>query len=275
MQRRNLVVEGIAPLVETAQALRQRFLDKFAVDRLALGGACRRTHLFEQIEQTPRIAVGQPDQAFARRRVKFEVGQRTLAGAVEQGTHLGLVERFEHIDRSPRQQRRIDLEGRVFGRCADEGEQARFDERQKAVLLRLVEAVDFIDEEDGALALRPPHLGLGHCLAHFLDAGKHRRERDELATELRRHHARQRRLADTGRPPQDHRMRLAGGKSQAQRLARPEQMLLADHLVRRLRAQLLGERGGTVDFVGGKQIAQADSPRSIQAAGPTISSLGK
>lgn len=40
-------------------------------------------------------------------------------------------------------------------------------------------------------------------------------------------------------------MRLAGCKREAQRLARPEQVLLADHLVRRLRAQLLGERGKT------------------------------
>ena len=51
-------------------------------------------------------------------------------------------------------------------------------------------------------------------------------------------------------------MRLAGGKSQAQRLARPKQVLLADHLVWRLRAQLLGERGGTVNGVLGKQIGQ-------------------
>ena len=37
-------------------------------------------------------------------------------------------------------------------------------------------------------------------------------------------------------------MWLTGLKRQAQRLARPEQMLLADHLVRRFRAQLLGQR---------------------------------
>ena len=37
-------------------------------------------------------------------------------------------------------------------------------------------------------------------------------------------------------------MRLSGFERQAQRFARPEQMLLADHLVRRLRTQLLGQR---------------------------------
>ena len=40
-------------------------------------------------------------------------------------------------------------------------------------------------------------------------------------------------------------MRLPGLESQAQRLSRPEQVLLADHLIRRLRAQLLGQRGET------------------------------
>jgi len=60
---------------------------------------------------------------------------------------------------------------------------------------------------------------------------------------------RQRRLADAGRPPQDHRMRLAGLERQAQRLARPEQVLLADDLIRLLRAQLLGERGARVNRV--------------------------
>ena len=54
-------------------------------------------------------------------------------------------------------------------------------------------------------------------------------------------------------------MRLAGFERQPQRLARPEQVLLADHLVRRMRAQLLGERRATVNGVGGKQIAQAVS----------------
>ena len=51
-------------------------------------------------------------------------------------------------------------------------------------------------------------------------------------------------------------MRLSGFERQAQRLARPEQMLLADHLVRRLRAQLLGQWGGSVNAGVGKEIAQ-------------------
>ena len=50
-------------------------------------------------------------------------------------------------------------------------------------------------------------------------------------------------------------MRLTGFESQAQRLAGAEQVLLADHIVRRLRAQLFGEGGAGVWAVFGKQIA--------------------
>ena len=38
-------------------------------------------------------------------------------------------------------------------------------------------------------------------------------------------------------------MRLARFKSEAQRLAGTKQVLLADHLIRRLRAKLLSQRG--------------------------------
>jgi hypothetical protein len=74
-----------------------------------------------------------------------------------------------------------------------------------------------------------------HRLADVLDAGEHRRERDELGVEGLGHQPRQRRLADARRPPQDHRVRLARLEGQAQRLARPEQMLLPDDLVERAR----------------------------------------
>lgn len=51
-------------------------------------------------------------------------------------------------------------------------------------------------------------------------------------------------------------MRLPGLERQTQRLAGAEQMLLADHFVRRLRAQLLRERGTRINRVPRKQIGQ-------------------
>ena len=81
-------------------------------------------------------------------------------------------------------------------------------------------------------------------LADVLDAAEHRRHGDELGVEGVGHQARQRRLADAGRPPEDHRVQPARLEGDAQRLAGAEQVLLADHLVERLRPQPLGERRG-------------------------------
>src|SRR5439155_26611928 len=109
---------------------------------------------------------------------------------------------------------------------------------------RLVEAMDLVHEEDG-LAAAPRKLGLGclHRFADLLHAGKHRRNRDELGVEGRRHEARDGGLAGSRRTPEDHGMRLAGFESQAHRLASDAAMLLADDYVDRARAQGLRKRG--------------------------------
>jgi hypothetical protein len=69
-----------------------------------------------------------------------------------------------------------------------------------------------------------------------------RRHGDELGVETLGHEPRQRRLADPRRTPEDHRMESSGLERRAQRLARSEKVLLADHLVERLRSEALGER---------------------------------
>jgi hypothetical protein len=61
----------------------------------------------------------------------------------------------QHEDFRARQQRGVDFKRRVLRRRADEDDVARFDAREKGVLLRLVEAVDFVDEDDRAAARRP------------------------------------------------------------------------------------------------------------------------
>ena len=70
--------------------------------------------------------------------------------------------------------------------------------------------------------------------------------RDELGVERIGHQPRERRLADARRPPQDHRVQLARGERDGERLARREQVPLADDVVDRARAQALGERDARV-----------------------------
>ena len=117
------------------------------------------------------------------------------------------------------------------------------DARQERVLLRLVEAVDLVDEDDRAPAGRSRgSLGVGHHVLDLLDAGEHGAERHEPRLRRVGDDARERRLAGARRSPEDDRLQQVALDGLAQRPARREQILLADELVERARPHPLGER---------------------------------
>src|SRR3546814_8596528 len=72
----------------------------------------------------------------------------------------GFVEAVQHQHLRPAEQRGVEREAGVFGRGADEHDRAALDEGQEAVLLRTIEAVYLIDEQQGALARRRHLLGI-------------------------------------------------------------------------------------------------------------------
>ena len=84
--------------------------------------------------------------------------------------------------------------------------------------------------------------GFGQDLAHFRQAGQDGGDRAEFGVGIFRQQQRERGLAATGRPPQDHRMHVPGFDRAPQRGTRREQPALADHFVERARAHALGER---------------------------------
>ena len=87
-----------------------------------------------------------------------------------------VVERAQLVHAAAREQRRVDLEVGVLGGRADQHHQPLLDRGQQRVLLRLVEAVDLVEEEDRALAARvAPVLGPLEHLAHLGAAGVDRR----------------------------------------------------------------------------------------------------
>ena len=80
-------------------------------------------------------------------------------------------ERLQHEHAAARQQRPGELEARVLGGRADQGDDPVLDPREEGILLGSVEAVDLVTEEDRAppLVLEP----LFRCLddlAHPCDA---------------------------------------------------------------------------------------------------------
>ena len=130
------------------------------------------------------------------------------------------LERLEHVDLRARQQRRVHLEGRVLGRRADQDDVAGLDPRKEGVLLRLVEAMDLVDEKNGPAAAKAARfLRLGHHRADLLDPREDRAERDELARESTRDQPRQRRLARPRRTPEDDRAQAVVIDGFAQRTA--------------------------------------------------------
>src|SRR5690606_5345131 len=98
----------------------------------------------------------------------------------------------------------VHLEARVFGRRADQRDGARLDVGEEGILLRLVEAVDLVAEEDGArTAGVPPRLGLTQDLADARHAFRDRAERDEDGARALGDDAGERRLPRPGRAPED------------------------------------------------------------------------
>ena len=124
--------------------------------------------------------------------------------------------------RAPREQGRVDLEVRVLGGRADQRDQPRLDGRQQRVLLRLVEAVDLVEEEDRPLAAARP---AGRRPRR--SPGGRRRSPPGRRTAPRSgpggvgDDPRQRGLAGAGRAVEDHRADAVGLDRPPQRAVRP------------------------------------------------------
>ena len=117
---------------------------------LAFGGGVGNE--VDDVEQLAGVAAGVAEEGSRLAHVDLAFLQLFVAlqGPVEKLLQVGDVERFEHIDLTAGEERAYDFERRVFGRGTDEGHRAVFYGAQQRVLLRLVEAVYFIDKQDGA-----------------------------------------------------------------------------------------------------------------------------
>ena len=146
----------------------------------------------------------------------------------------GIVEPAQHQHLAARQQRGVELEGRVLGGGADQRDRAVLDNGQEAVLLGAVEAMDLVDEQQRALPSarrwraprRTPCLQVG-------DAGEHRRQRLEVQADRVGEQPRDGGLAAARRAPQDQRGERPRASIRAERAVGAEQMVLADDLVER------------------------------------------
>ena len=245
VQGRDLVIEAVTTLVKAPRIQGQCLLQEGWRDLHHAGGPCGGGGLLQQVQHPSGVAVGIAHQRVDGRRLELQPRQRTCPRSLDQRLQLLVVQRLQHIDLRARQQRGIHLEGRILGRCPDQRDQSRFRIGQQGVLLRLVETVDLVDEQDGVASRLQVALSLLHRRTDILHPRKDGRQRNEFMPEGVRRQPCQRGLAHTRRPPEDHRMRLPRLECQPQRPLRSQQVLLPDHLVQRRRPQQLCQRHAT------------------------------
>ena len=123
---------------------------------------------------------------------------------------------------------------------------AVFHHRQKGILLGAVEAMHLVDEQQRALA----HLAAGACgverLLQVGNAGEHRRDLLEMQIGRIRQQPRHRGLAGAGRAPEHQRTERARLQHPRQRAVGTEDVILADDLRQRARAQPVRQRTRSV-----------------------------
>ena len=100
---------------------------------------------------------------------RAEPSFRILQRAAEEMDDLFFRQRLKHVNTAAGEQGRNDLERRIFGGSADQADVALLYVREKRILLSFIEAVDFVDENDGARAVLAGALGVSHDLLDLLD----------------------------------------------------------------------------------------------------------
>ncbi|VWX46877.1 hypothetical protein NOVOSPHI9U_10351 [Novosphingobium sp. 9U] len=141
------------------------------------------------------------------------------------------------------EQRGVQLEAGVLSGGAHQRHGTALYIRQETVLLRAVEAMDLVHEQQGALPRLGRGVGFGEDLAQFRDAREHRTDRGEAHAHRVGEQARDAGLAGARRPPQHHGGQAARRHHAADRAFGTGQMLLPDHLAQILRAQAVGKGG--------------------------------
>ena len=172
MQCRDQIVVRILSLVVYRCAALDDLLQGGSVEHLVLRTA-RHTSSASVSTAVRRRQRGAPARHALPHRAA--TGLPSIASARSSNAATASESSAEDEDASTRQQRRVEFERGIFRGRADQHDGAVLHDRQEAVLLRAVETMDFIDEQERALPGLAAHArGLEHAL-EVVDAGKNRR----------------------------------------------------------------------------------------------------
>ncbi len=195
----------------------------------------------EDVECRARVAAGTARHERDELVTQLDVELRCTAPD-DLGERL-LVERLELVHLGAGDECGVDLVVRVLSRRADERHEPGLHARQQGVLLRLVEAVDLVEEED-----RPPARGAESLprprehLAHVLQGRRHRGQLLERRPGQGGDDARERRLAAARRAVEDRGVDTVILDRASQRGTLAEDVRLTDEFCEARRPQPLRER---------------------------------
>ena len=190
----------------------------------------------ENLERRARVAAGTSGDHL--RDLAGDLGLEERSSPLDDRDDVFLGEGVELDHRAAREKRRVHLEVRVLRRRPDQRHETVLDRVQHRVLLRLVEAMDLVDEEDRAEAVRAEPFACGRDdAADVVDPGGDGGDLLERGAGPLGDDASDRRLAGAGRAEEDHRGRPVLFDRQPERRARAQDVLLSDELLERARSE--------------------------------------
>ena len=274
MERGDLVVKGVPALVEAPHAVRGGFGSNLAGNFRAVvdktGGH------FEQVQRTPSVAVSGDCQSFERfrRRPQMARTEATLFVSQCRRQQWDEVCRFQWPQRiylRPRQQCRVHFERGVFGGGAHEHQRAVFHIRQESILLRFVEAMHLVEEQQRSLAGgTTTHLCRLHHFAHIFNARLHRRQLSKFGIGGLGYQARECGLARTRRAPEQGAVQSRAFGQAPQGLAGAQQVGLANHFREHARPHAVRQRTKTIGLSVHRPTHGAPTLQSLQPSGRSL-----
>ena len=167
--------------------------------------------------------------------------------AVDQFLQLLDAQRFELKNLRARNQGAVHVEERIVCRSADQAQIAALHIRQKNVLLRLVEVMNFVNEQNSSLTRRSKAIrGPCHHTSHLGDVAFHSAQPLEFGAGHVRDDLCERCFAGAGRAGEDDGRQPIGFNRAPQEFSRREDVLLPDEFLQgsRPHAGSQGRRGG-------------------------------
>ena len=209
-------------------------------------------HHLQRIQRRARVPVGKIgdhlQHALCQLHPPAAEAARVCQRPAQQLRKLPGRKTVQHKHLAPGQKRRVDLERRVFRGGADEDDASLFHKGQKRILLRFVEAVDLVHEQDGLFAEAAVRLGRLHHFLDLFDTACHGAEINEICLRPVGDDARKRRFAHARRPPEHHGGHTVAVYELAQHLALAQKMPLARKFLQGSRAHPAGQRPPRVCF---------------------------